>query len=247
MARSRDIYMSFFPPLTPMLKWLIIVTSAAFVVTYLPLRLFGWQAPFVFLGLQPYLVIHKLFLWQLFTYLFLHGGFFHIFFNMFALWMFGSDLERLWGGREFLYFYFLCGVGAGAFDVALNTIFPPAVPTLTIGCSGAIYGILLAYALYWPNRPIFLWFIIPVKTKWFVLGIGIIEFISELCGPGSGIAHLAHLGGMLVAFLYLRGGKWSKRLRLDYNEWRRRSLQRQFEVYKRKHEDDDKPGGGWVN
>jgi membrane associated rhomboid family serine protease len=249
MARSREVYMSFFPPLTPMLKALVVVTSAAFVVTYLPYRFFGWQAPFVYLGLQPYLVVHRLYLWQLVTYLFLHGGFFHILFNMFALWMFGSDLERLWGGERFLYFYFLCGVGAGVFDVVLNTLFPPAIPTLTIGCSGAIYGILLAYGLLFPDRPIFLWFIIPIKAKWFVLGIGVIEFLSEISGGGSGISHLAHLGGMLVAFLYLRGGKWSSRLRLDYAEWRRRSLRRQFEVYKRKHDRDDGEGGsgGWVN
>jgi rhomboid family protein len=246
MTRSRDVYMSFFPPLTPMVKKLVVVTSGVFVATYIPARFFGWSAPYVWLGLEPYQVVHRLYLWQLFTYLFMHGGFFHIFFNMFILWMFGADLEKLWGGEQFLFFYFLTGVGAGVFDVIVNTLFPPTIPTLTIGCSGALYGIMLAYALYWPNRPIFLWFVIPIKTKWFVLGLGVIEFLSEISGSGRGISHLAHLGGLLIAFLYLRGGKWSYRLRLDYAEWRRRSLRRQFEVYKRKRDDKD-DGGKWIN
>jgi membrane associated rhomboid family serine protease len=237
--------MSFFPPFTRAVKALIVVTAAAFAVTYLPARLFGWQAPFYYLGLQPYAVVHRLFLWQLVTYLFLHGGFFHIFFNMFALWMFGPDLEQLWGESEFLKFYFLCGIGAGVFDVALTTLFGAPL-SLTIGASGAIYGLLLAFGLIYPNRPIFIWFVIPIPAKWFVVIIGAIEFFSEISGPGSNIAHLAHLGGMLVAYLYLRGNGLSGRMQLRYEDWRRARLRRKFEVYMRDHERKDDPDR-WIN
>ena len=237
--------MSFFPPFTRMVKALMIVTAAVFLVTYLPFRLFGWQAPIFYLGLQPYAVVHRLFLWQLVTYLFLHGGFFHIFFNMFALWMFGPDLEQLWGDSEFLKFYLLCGIGAGVFDVVLTTLFGSPF-SLTIGASGAIYGLLLAFGLIFPNRPIFIWFVIPIPAKWFVVIIGAIEFFSELSGPGSNIAHLAHLGGMLVAYLYLRGSGLSGRMQLRYDEWRRGRLRRKFEVFMREKERKDDPDR-WIN
>lgn len=237
--------MSFFPPFTRMVKGLIIVTAAVFVVTYLPLRLFGWQTPFIYLGLQPFAVAHRLYLWQLVTYLFLHGGFFHILFNMFALWMFGPDLEQMWGESEFLKFYLICGIGAGVFDVVLNSLFG-SPNSLTIGASGAIYGLLLAFGLIFPNRPIFIWFVIPIPAKWFVVIIGAIEFFSEISGPGSGIAHLAHLGGMLVAYLYLRGGGLSGRMQLRYEDWRRARLRRKFEVYMRDNERKDDPDR-WIN
>lgn len=245
MPRYTQSYMSFFPPFTRMVKALIIFTTAVFILTYLPYRLFGWQAPFIWLGLEPYAVIHRLYLWQLVTYLFLHWGFFHILFNMFGLWMFGPDLEMLWGETEFLKFFFVCGIGAGIFDVVLTTLFglPGAI---TIGCSGAIYGILLAFGLTFPDRPIFIWFIIPIKAKWFVLIFGAIEFFSEISGPGSNIAHLAHLGGMLVAFLYLRGSGLSGRMQLRYDEWRRARLRRKFDVYMRKHDSKNDPDH-WIN
>lgn len=241
MAYRRS-YMSFFPPLTPMLKYLVIFTSAVFVLTYLPAQLFGWGWPFLVFGLRPYAVTHQLFLWQLVTYLFLHGGFFHILFNLFALWMFGSDLERLWGGRQFLFYFFLCGVGAACFDVLVQ----PSSLSITIGNSGAIYGILLAFGLLFPDRPILLWFVIPIKAKWFVLAMGVIEFVSELSRSGPGISHLAHLGGMLVGFLYLRGGVLSGRWRLRYDDWRRARLRRKFELYMRKQERKD-DAGRWIN
>lgn len=245
MPRYTQSYMSFFPPFTRMVKALVIATAAVFVVTYLPLRLFGWQAPFVYLGLQPYAVVHRLYLWQLGTYLFLHGGFFHIFFNMFALWMFGPDLEQLWGESEFLKFYFLCGIGAGVFDVVLTTFFGSPL-SLTIGASGAIYGLLLAFGVLFPNRPIFIWFVIPIPAKWFVVIIGAIEFFSEISGPGSNVAHLAHLGGMLVAYLYLRGSGLSGRMQSRYEGWRRARLRRKFEVFMRDQERKDDPDR-WIN
>src|SRR5208337_5016096 len=133
---------------TPMVKKLIIITSAVFLLTYVPLQIFHsdfFNDIFELFGLNADLVIHKFYVWQLVTYLFLHGGWFHIIFNMFALWMFGSDLESLWGGKKFLFYYFLTGVGAGILDVTLNALSRPAMPSATIGCSGAVYGLLLAY------------------------------------------------------------------------------------------------------
>ncbi len=246
MPYKRQLSFSFGPPLTPVVRNLIIYTSAAFVLTYFPARLFGWSTPYAWFSLRPYQVTHHFFLWQLVTYLFLHGGFFHIIFNLFALWMFGSDLERLWGPCRFLFYFFLTGIGAGVCDVLLNTVFLPAIPTATIGNSGAVYGLLLAYGLLFPDRPIFLWLIIPIKAKWFVAIMGLIELVSSFDTPGSGVSHVAHLGGMLFGFLYLRGGGLTYRWQLGYHEWRRARLRKRFEVYMRKHEGKD-DAGRWIN
>ncbi len=165
---------------------------------------------------------------------------------MFALWMFGSDLERMWGRNKFLFFYFLTGVGAGVCDLLLNVVFPSRIPTATIGASGAIYGLLLAYGMLFPERPIYLYLVIPIKAKWFVLIVGGIEFVTSFSAPGSGISHVAHLGGMLVGFIYLRGVNFSRTIQLQYHEWRRAQLRKKFEVYMQEQERKDKPSH-WVN
>jgi len=242
MPRYRDVQVSFGPPLTWAVRQLIIATAAIFLLTYLPSVIFRWSLPFELFGLRPYDVTHRFFVWQPFTYLFLHAGFFHVIFNLFALWMFGSDLERTWGPRQFLFYFFLTGIGAAAFDVILQ---PSAVST-TIGNSGAVYGILLAYGLLFPNRPILLWLLIPVKAKWFVLVMGLIEFVSSFSNPGSQVSHIAHLGGMLFGLLYLRGGGLPYRLQLRYHEWRRARLRKKFEVYLRKQDGKDE-SGRWIN
>jgi membrane associated rhomboid family serine protease len=242
MGNYRQVAMSFGPPLTRMVKILLIITGGAFLLTYLPAQLFGWNYPYAWFGLQPRAVTYGLQVWRLVTYLFLHGGFFHVIFNLFALWMFGADLERLWGGKRFLFYYFLTGIGAGLLDVLLQ----PSALTMAVGCSGAIYGLLLAFGLVFPDRPIFLWLIIPVKAKWFVLIMGLIEFVGSWSNPGSGISHVAHLGGMLFGLAYLRGGGLTLRLVLPYQAWRRARLRRKFEVYMRKHESKD-GDGRWVN
>jgi rhomboid family protein len=246
MAYRREVAVSFFPPMGPMVKRLVIITGAVFALTYIPQQIFGWTAPYAWFGLNPYLVTHRLFIWQLFTYLFLHAGFFHIIFNLYALWVFGSDLERLWGPRQFLFFFFLTGIGAGLCDVILNTLFPPAFPVFTIGNSGAVYGLLLAYGMLFPDRPILFALIIPMKAKWFVVLMGVIELVASLGGPGSGVSHVAHLGGMLFALFYLRGGDLPYRWQLRYHEWRRSRLRRKFEVYMGKHEKKD-DAGRWIN
>ncbi|HEY6292260.1 MAG TPA: rhomboid family intramembrane serine protease [Terriglobia bacterium] len=244
MARYGQAQISFGPPLTGVVKSLVIVTSAAFLLTYVPAQFVEWRLPFLLFGLTPYAVTHHLWIWQLGTYLFLHGGWFHIIFNLFALWMFGYDLERAWGSQRFLLYFFLTGIGAGLFSVVLQ----PSSFVMTIGNSGAVYGILLAYGMLFPERPIFLWFVIPIKAKWFVLIMGLIEFWASLTQPGSGVSHIAHLGGMLFGYLYLRGMKGGRLvfdLRGQYAEWRRTRLRRKFEVYMQKR--DRKGPDQWVN
>ncbi|GAB4367148.1 MAG: hypothetical protein Kow0042_07520 [Calditrichia bacterium] len=153
-----------------------------------------------FFGLVPFLALSKLFIWQFVSYMFLHGGFGHIFFNMFALWMFGVELERTWGTREFLKFYFLTGIAAGLFSAIFS--WGSVIPT--IGASGAIYGILAAYALFFPDRYVYLYFLFPIKMKYLALILGALAFFSSFGQGQSGIAHTAHLGGMVVGYFYLR-------------------------------------------
>ena len=232
--------------ITPVVKKLLVANIAAFVVAILAPRL-GIGGAIGWLELRPYLAIHRLALWQLVTYLFLHDGFFHIFFNMWALWMFGSELERTWGARRFTFYYFLTGIGAGLTVLLLN----PSSMAPTVGASGAIYGLLLAYGLLFPNRMILFFFLFPIPAKYLVMILGAIELLSELSLQGDGISHLAHLGGLAVGFLYLRGRPPYFELRNRYYRWRRQRLQRQFKVYMSKHDhDEDRPAGPndrWVN
>lgn len=189
-------YQMGFGMMTPGVKNLLLANIAVFLLQMLIPAL----VPVYLFGLVPALVISKLFIWQLVTYMFLHGGFGHIFFNMFALWMFGVELERTWGTKEFIKFYFLTGVAAGV----STTIFSWGSAIPTIGASGAIYGILAAYALFFPDRYVYLYFLFPVKMKYLALFLGILAFISSFHQGQSGIAHTAHLGGMVVGFFYLR-------------------------------------------
>ncbi len=138
--------------------------------------------------------------WQLVTYGFLHGDFMHILFNMFALWMFGVQLENAWGSKRFSIFYFVCVIGAGLIQLA--TTVGTASPT--IGASGGVYGILMAFGMMFPNHIIYLNFLFPVKAKWFVLGLGLISIFSGFSGAASNVAHFAHLGGMVFGFLVIQ-------------------------------------------
>jgi membrane associated rhomboid family serine protease len=141
--------------------------------------------------------------WQLVTYMFLHGGVMHILFNMLALWMFGSVLERAWGSREFLKYYLLTGLGGGLCYALFNMHSP--IPT--VGASGAIYGLLAAYAVLFPDSVIYVWFVIPLRAKWFALIFGGIEFFASFRSD-TGVAHLAHLGGMAIGYVYLKRDRW---------------------------------------
>ena len=195
--------------------------------------------------------------YQFLTYMFLHGSFTHILFNMFALWMFGSVIERVWGPKKFLFYYIVCGVGAGivqelvqygsyvaqgldayeyvnmggaqiAMDSYINL-------WTTIGASGAVYGILLAFGMIFPNERLFIIPIpFPIKAKWLILGYIVIELFSAMSGPGDGVAHMAHLGGMLFGFLLIR--YWQKHP--DSSQRYGRSYGKEFfDNLIRKHED----------
>jgi membrane associated rhomboid family serine protease len=230
-----------FGGLTPVVRNLLIANVAVFVLAIV-LGFLGYGG-IVQLGmLTPYLVTHDLFLWQVVTYMFLHDGFFHILFNMFALWMFGSELERTWGQSRFLFYYFLTGIGAGITCVLLS----PSSIVATLGASGAIYGLLLAYGMLFPDRMIFLYFLIPIRAKYFVMIMGAIEFLSALATPGSLVSHVAHLGGMLFGFLYLRGQPLYLEGRNRYYRWRRLRLQKAFTVYMNKKDRDQERRGPWV-
>lgn len=151
-------------------------------------------------GLVPYLVIKQFYIWQFVSYMFLHGSFMHIFFNMFALWLFGNELERQWGTREFLRYYFLTGTVAGVTTFLWNLSGNVYIPT--IGASGAIFGVLAAYALFFPDREIYMYFFFPIKAKYFVLLYAVLELM--MLPNADGISHISHLGGMVAGFFYLR-------------------------------------------
>ena len=246
-SRFRSRYGSFgIGGWTPAVKVLIIACVVTFFLQIIDRMTAGPSFIYKF-GLTPTLVVHNFYLWQLVTYIFLHdtNQFFHILFNMLALWMFGSELESVWGTRQFTKFFFICGIGAGLLTVLLS----PNSPGTTIGASGAIYGILAAYGILFPNRTIIL-FIFPIPAKWFVLGLGVIAFISSLSASGSGIAHIAHLGGMLCGLVYLKGGRFIHDIRYQYDRWHRNRLRRKFEVYyneRRRNEDDQGKWRRWRN
>lgn len=161
---------------------------------------------FSIFGIVPSQTFGGLMLWQPFTYLFFHGGIWHVLINMFVLWMFGSELEKYWGKREFLKFFFITGVGSGLVTVLFSL--GSSIPV--VGASGAIYGVLLAYGLLFPNRLVYLYFLIPIKVKYLVIFIGTVAFFSSLNPEHSSISHLTHLSGMVIGFIYLRSNiNWS--------------------------------------
>ncbi len=151
--------------------------------------------------------------WQLLTYMFLHGGLWHLFFNMLALWMFGLELEHIWGSRRFLTYYLTCGVGGGIANLLVAPALGQAAPT--VGASGAVFGVLIAFGMLFPDRPIYLYFLLPVRAKYFIAAYIGLELFYGVTGTTDGVAHFAHLGGAAVGLLYtlaLRGtiplGDW---------------------------------------
>jgi membrane associated rhomboid family serine protease len=168
--------------------------------------------------------------------MFLHGGVFHLLFNMLALWMFGTELERLWGTRYFLKFYFVTGIGAGVLTVLFSLLpfgFARQLEgSIVIGASGAIYGLLLAYGMWFPNRPIYMYFVFPIQARYFVMIMGAIAFYSSLAG-GSGVASATHLSGLLVAYLFLKSGRVHplSELKYRYLKWKINRTRAKFDVY----------------
>ena len=219
-------------------KNLLIINVAVFVATYL-FRSFGVDLNNV-LGLHFFLA-PDFHIYQLFTYMFAHGGFSHIFFNMFALWMFGCIVERTWGPKKFLFYYIVCGVGAGLFQelaqyaqfyllasenmsnfsIGKTMLVANANASFlnmwtTVGASGAVYGILLAFGMLYPEERIFIFPLpVPIKAKWFVVGYAAIELFMAFSTTGDGVAHLAHLGGMVFGFFLIR--YWRRHPDINYN------------------------------
>jgi len=193
----------------PVIKYLLISNIAVFLLQYFVLgmlksgntvigdvfvknfALFTFNSPFF----KP---------WQVFTYMYMHGGFSHLFFNMFALWMFGMELENLWGSKTFFIFYTVCGVGAGLANILIAPLFTTIAPNVpTVGASGSIYGVLIAFGMLFPNRLIYIYFMLPIKAKYLVVIYILIEVFAVASQSQSGIAHFAHLGGGVVGFLYV--------------------------------------------
>lgn len=243
--------------ITPAIRNIVLVCTGVFLVQtafdlFYPL---GNALMIRGLGLVPAAVTHSFSLWQLATYLFLHGGLMHLLFNMLFLWMFGVDLERTWGSNRFYFYFFLTGIGAACINVLVKTVIDPhGIGTAlepTIGASGAIYGILLASAIVFPDRKVWLIpFPVQIPMKIYVLGAGAIEFFSTLGtgGGGDNVSHVTHLGGMLVGYLYLRRGSWFFRARNGLTDWKRKRARRKFEVYmnKNREEPPSRPDR-WVN
>lgn len=226
--------------ITPAIKALIIANVVMFIAGWFSGTLQLW------LGMQPSAVVGDGQLWRLLTYMFLHSreSFFHILFNMLSLWMFGVELERMWGSRYFLKFYFVCGVGAALTTVLLSfapfSVFDSLYTSLTVGASGAIFGVLLAYGLYFPHRPILIYFLFPVPARYFVMIMGAISLLSSLGDAGGGIAHTTHLGGLVAGYIYLKGARINIASELQYRflKWRINRLRRKFDVYSGGRADD---------
>jgi membrane associated rhomboid family serine protease len=230
--RLSNVTYSFGPgPVTPAVRALLVANIAVYVASLIFPVIVDW------LGLVPKLVVKHGFVWQLVTYMFVHAPTpTHILFNMLILWMFGVELERLWRTPFFLRFYFITGVGAGVISI-LVSLLPFAVTQATynaniIGASGALYGLLLAFAFYYPDRPILMFFFFPVPAKYFVAILGAIAFITSVQGS-SGVAATTHLGGLLIAYVYLQRGRggWTAEIKYRYLKWKMNRLRRKFDVY----------------
>ncbi|HEV8211505.1 MAG TPA: rhomboid family intramembrane serine protease [Vicinamibacterales bacterium] len=240
MRRSSSPYVSSFSfgpgPLSTTLKALIganVVMFVAQAVFPVLTEVFGLHPAWVIPALSTRAAEHAFWLWQPATYMFLHGGVFHILFNMLALWMFGAELERIWGTRYFLKFYFVTGIGAGVVTVILSLLpFGGQLQYVNIiGASGAIYGLLLAFAMYFPDRPILL-VVFPVPAKVAVTILGAIALFSSLSESG-GVANATHLSGLVVAYFFLKGARLHPLAEVKYRylKWKINHVRKKFDVY----------------
>jgi rhomboid family protein len=177
------------------IRWIILISGGMLIA-----QQFAGEWLVFYLGLIPSQVIRHYWLWQPFTYLFLHGGLFHWLFNMLIFWMFGAELERRWGTVEFLKYFSITGLGAAACVLALS----PHSSVPTIGASGAVFGLIVAFAMLYPNAVMYLYFLIPMKVWQAAVLFAFIEFFAGLSGGGMGISRFAHLGGMLTGYFYLK-------------------------------------------
>jgi len=225
------------PPLTKVTKTIIIACVAVYFVDFILSNL-GFQLNGLnvneILGLVPQKVKEQGWLWQFFTYIFMHGHPLHLLLNMLILWYFGAEIELKMGTKQFAWYFLLCGVGAGVFNFAVNLAFsdPSRLTHPIIGASGAIFGVLAAYGIFYGSRYFLVFFLFPMKAKYFVLVMAGMELVMGVEGnPRDNVAHFAHIGGMIIGALYVylvyvrpRGGsgKQSKR------DAERERLKRQF-------------------
>ncbi|MFA6316055.1 MAG: rhomboid family intramembrane serine protease [Elusimicrobiota bacterium] len=193
-------------------KWLLILNVGIFVLRAVVNGGLGTGAFDGLFGLVPQRFLGERWVWQPFTYLFLHSGFFHLLFNAFCLWMFGMPIETQWGTAEFLKFYFLCGLGAAAASVALS----PHSGVPVVGASGAVFGLLVAFAMLYPDAVVYLYFFLPVTARQMAVICGVIELFAAATESGSGVARFAHLGGLLTGYLYIR---WWWVLKIRAKAW----------------------------
>jgi len=191
--------------LTPWVKRLLIANFVMFVVTLAVPSLIDY------LAFQPSDVIFQP--WSVLTYMFVHGSFWHIFFNMLALFFFGPPIEERWGSREFIKFYIIAGLGGAALSFVFYLLnvatggeiaFLAAINSPVIGASAAVYGVMLAFAMLWPDMPIYIWGIFPIKAKWLVIFLAFVSFFSAIGASADGVAHFAHLGGLAAGFIYVK-------------------------------------------
>jgi membrane associated rhomboid family serine protease len=224
-------------------KWLVIANVAVFLACAI------FPAVTIPLGLTPAAVLREFWLWQPATYMFVHRELFHLLFNMLALWMFGTELERMWGQTRFVKFYAVCGVGA-AVTTIVASLLPfgfagPIYYSMTIGASGAVYGLLLAWAMLFPDRPILMFMLFPVPAKVFVIMMGAISLWLSITASGGGVAHITHLGGLVAGYLYLSSGRGGliAEIKYRYLKWKMARMRRKFDVVPGGKRPG--PGGGW--
>jgi membrane associated rhomboid family serine protease len=250
-TRYRSRSSQFFSSVPPGVRWLVAINVAVFLIDFFASLFNVGGGFFGILALRPLDVLHG-YVWQPVTYLFLHSlgfPFFHILFNMLALWMFGSPVEQTWGTRRFLQYYFICGVGAGACVVLGNLLFGNTAQA-TIGASGAIFGLLLAYGMLFPEQQV-IFFIFPVKAKYLVLIYGVIELLGAF-QPGGAVSYIAHLGGMLIGYIYMKTQFGTRRkvavaagpsfnLLQWWKDYKLQRARKKFKVYMKKHGSDGNP------
>jgi membrane associated rhomboid family serine protease len=230
-------------------KWLVISNVAIYLIYFFGYRVLG-DGLFIPLTLIPAMTIRGA-IWQPLTYLFLHSptSVMHILFNMLMLWMFGAPIEETWGTRRFLQYYFVCGIGAGLCVVVADLLTGNQYQA-TIGASGAIYGLLLAFGMLFPNQTVLFSFLFPIKAKYLVMIFGAIAFLNSF-QSGSTVSNLAHLGGMVFGFAYMKtqfgsriGGSFDFDFQRRWKEYKLQRARKKFKVYLKKHGSDRDP---WIH
>ena len=237
------------PRLTPVVKVLLLLCAALFVLS-LALEASGFSLSAI-LGFVPGKLLQG-WIWQPFTYAFLHAGVFHILFNLLVLWSIGSELEALWGSVNFIAYFFTCTVGAALCYGFFSVLgIGPGPMSPVVGSSGAVYGLLLAYGILFGNRVMYFFMLFPMPAKYFVMVLGAVELVSSVFYSKSGIAHLAHLGGMVSGFVFLVAmAAWRRRAKEGFHkdqerQERQRRMQRASHLKLVKEEDEDKKPNHW--